>query len=168
MLIKILLYEKKTSWEQTEQIWFQERCASWKKMFGINKMTSIPMKTVYLYKLPLKSGCSKKSCKISKKAFLVAFSLETFENWWLCMAASKQFKIASFHLIQFLMIVIVSAGVLSHVTRKVHIKILQHSLYRISVTMRSLENHTQRIFNNSIKQNQKLGSPVNKCSLSRV
>ena len=53
MLIKMLLYRKKnTSWELPEQIWFQEeKSASWKYMFDINKMSPIPIKIIYLYKL---------------------------------------------------------------------------------------------------------------------
>ena len=74
------------------------------------------------------------------------FSLEIFVALDGCF---WKFKIASSDLIQFLIIEIFSAG-------------FEHTLYKISVTMRSLENRTQRIFNNSIKQKQKLGSPVNK------
>ena len=72
------------------------------------------------------------------------FSLEIFVALDGCF---WKFKIASSDLIQFLIIEIFSAG-------------FEHTLYKISVTMRSLENRTQRIFNNSIKQKQKLGSPV--------
>ena len=122
----------------------------------------------YLSLQTIISTCSEKFRKISEKTFqVVSFQskmaaldcqsvifLKGLCQWrflqkfsQLQTAASGQFKIASSDLIQFLITGIFSAG-------------LEHTLYKISVTMRYLENCTQRIFNNSIKQKQKLGSPV--------
>ena len=45
------------------------------------------------------------------------------------------------------------------ISKNSHVR--NYTLYRISATMRSLEICTQRLFSNSIKENQKLRSPVN-------
>ena len=50
-------------------------------------------------------------------------------------------------------------------TKFLKIAILEHTFYRISINMRFFEDITQIIFNDSIKQNQKLGSPVNRRAL---
>ena len=104
--------------------------------------------------------------KISKKTFLVesfqyiiatlnsqrrtltpVFSGKVFENGWLWMAASEQSETAACNVIWFLTIKISSSN----------IKFLKITTSEpILVTMRSLEILTQRIFNNLIKQNQKL------------
>ena len=135
-------------------VWYQQNV-----IYSTNNY--LPLQTII-------STCSEKFRKISEKTFqVVSFQskmaalecqsviflkglcqwrfLQKFSQLW--TAASEQFKIASSDLIQFLITGIFSAG-------------LEHTLYKISVTMRYLENRTQRIFNNSIKQKQKLGSPV--------
>ena len=137
-------------------VWYQQNV-----IYSTNNY--LPLQTII-------STCSEKFRKISEKTFqVVSFQskmaalecqsviflkglcqwrfLQKFSQLW--TAASEQFKIASSDLIRFLITGIFSAG-------------LEHPLYKISVTMRYLENRTQRIFNNSIKQKQKLGSPVNK------
>ena len=122
----VIIRKKNTSWELTEYTWFQGKCAFWKKMFDINKIPSIPIKIIYLYKLQYRDVIKdfgrfprKHSwwCHFSikrllwtvslqfflkKDSFLEVFSLKIFKNGWLWTAASEQFKIASFDLFQFL------------------------------------------------------------------
>ena len=39
---------REMSWELTEKMWFQERFASWKQMFGIEKVLHFPPRNIYL------------------------------------------------------------------------------------------------------------------------
>ena len=64
MVIKMLLYGLNTSWDLTEQIWFQEKCTSGKQMFAINKMSPIQKKKKYLPET-IVTRCSEKFRKIS-------------------------------------------------------------------------------------------------------
>ena len=83
------------------------------------------------------------------------FSGEIFENGWLWTAASEQSKIFACNVIRFLTIKFLSA-LFHNVTLNVNVEFLK-IVYKTSVTMRSLEIRTQRILNNLIRQNQKLG-----------
>ena len=105
-------------------------------MFGIDKMAPLLLRI----KLP--------------QIFVI------FKNGWLFTAASEESEIAAFHVIRFL----------THnknsfrysfltelkISKNSHLR--AYTLYRISLTMRSLEIRTQRIFNYLTKQNMKLGS----------
>ena len=75
------------------------------------------------------------------------FSGKVFENGWLWMAAFEQSETAACNVIWFLTIKVSSSNI-------EFLKITTSE--PILVTMRSLEIPTQRIFNNLIKQNQKL------------
>ena len=109
-----------------------------------------------------------------KEDSVTGIFFRNFRNGWLWTDASEEFKLASFDLIQLLIKAIFQMVFFyivtpwrSMVTRNVYIKVLklavlEHILYRISVTMRSSEYCTQRSFNNSVVQNQVLGFPVKK------
>ena len=50
MEIKVIMV-KEIQWELTEEIFFQEICASWKQMLGIDKKSFFLLKHIYLYNL---------------------------------------------------------------------------------------------------------------------
>ena len=110
------------SWELTEKkTWFKEWFASYKKMFGIRKMSPLLPRinlpqifTIYdiqaFWKLSedFKQNIIDEAilvynryfeqsvCNLTKtRAVLPVFSGEIFENGWLWMAASEQSKIAA-------------------------------------------------------------------------
>ena len=91
-----------------------------------------------------------------KEDSVTGIFFRNFRNGWLLTDASEEFKLASFDLIQLLIKSIFQMVFFyivtpwrSMVTRNVHIKVLklavlEHILYRISVTIRSSEYCTQR------------------------